>query len=120
MAWALGELDAYADELSEVVVLEVNGNANVGTELDNDVAITTGTQVVGLLAPVRVDCVRYYTDIATYPEAQPGKPLIYEISYENAGNLISPDATLHLAVPADVTLVNNEGPACDGTLWATA
>ena len=29
VAWALGELDAYADELSEVVVLEVNGNANV-------------------------------------------------------------------------------------------
>ena len=56
-------------------------------------------------APVRVGLRPLLrTDIATYPEvAAPGKPLIYEISYE-CGNLISPDATLQFAVPADVTL----------------
>ena len=118
-----GELGAYADELSEVVVLEVNGNANVGTELDNSVAISTGMQVaVAEPYPVRVGLRPLLrTDIATYPEiAAPGKPLIYEISYENAGNLISPDATLQFALPADVTLVNNEGPVCDGCTLATA
>ena len=96
------------EEIGQTIALEVAGNAEVGTVLDNRVQLSSGMQVavaepdpvqIGLLPLLR-------TDIATTPEvAAPGKPLIYTVGVENKGNLAAPPgAFLTLSLPSDVTL----------------
>jgi uncharacterized repeat protein (TIGR01451 family) len=92
--------------------LEVTGDAVVGATLGNEVALSDADQTV-YAEPYDVvvtDGAVLETTMATLPQvAAPGKPFIYQVSYANKGTADATNATLQLAVPANVTV-----GSCDG------
>ena len=92
--------------------LEVKGNAVVGATLGNVVALSDANQTV-YAEPYDVTVMNgpvLATNLDTFPSVgAPGKPYLYTVSYTNKGTADATNATLQLAVPANVTV-----GSCDG------
>ncbi|MEK9593826.1 MAG: BspA family leucine-rich repeat surface protein, partial [Luminiphilus sp.] len=111
--------DSLAEGQSGSVMtrLEVAGNAELDGTLTNVVTLSDANQAVHA-APYDVTVVDgpvLATDLDTFPSfGAPGKPYLYTVRYTNKGTAEATNATLQLAVPADVTVGDCDGCALAG------